>query len=121
MEDKRNPNALSYGTTPSAPASIKPVEVDAWKGKVETTFKHYYQERYDDLVRQYESLVNDYNINKMCYEAHIGFEPIMGKVYHLYRKKDNTMFLSMVEPQHAYWGEFIGSYRLNAQYAWEEV
>ncbi len=121
MEDKKNPNALAYGISPSAPASIKPVEVDKWVGKVEPTFKHYYEERYNDLVRQYEQLVNDYEINKMCYEASLGFEPNMGQVYHLYRKRDGTTFLSMVEPQYAFWGEHLGSYRLNAQYAWEQT
>jgi hypothetical protein len=45
----------------------------------------------------------------------------MGQVYHLYRKRDGTTFLSMVEPQYAYWGECLGSFRLNAQYAWEKV
>ena len=121
MEDKKNPNALTYGISPSAPASIKPVEVDKWIGKVEPTFKHYYEERYNDLVRQYEQLVNDYEINKMCYEASLGFEPNMGQGYHLYRKRDGTTFLSMVEPQYDYWGECLGSFRLNAQYAWEKV
>jgi Protein of unknown function (DUF2452) len=121
MEEKKNPNALTHGITPSAPASLKPVEIDKWIGKVEPTFKHYYQERYDDLVRQYEQLAHDYNINKMCYEASLGFEPNMGQIYHLYRRKDGTTFLSLVEPQHAYFGEHLGSYRLNAQYAWEEV
>ena len=119
--EKKNPNALTYGISPSAPASIKPVEVDKWVGKVEPTFKHYYEERYNDLVRQYETLVRDYEINKMCYEASLGFEPNMGQVYHLYRKRDGTTFLSMVEPQYAYWGECLGSFRLNAQYAWEQV
>jgi len=42
-------------------------------------------------------------------------------VYHLYRKSDGSTFLSMVEPKYAFWGEHIGSYRLNAQYAWEQV
>jgi hypothetical protein len=64
MENKKNVNALSYGTTPNSPASIKPVEVDKWIGKVEPTFKHYYEERYNDLVRQYEHLVHDYPVNK---------------------------------------------------------
>ena len=67
MEDKKNPNALTHGITPSAPASLKPVEIDKWIGKVTPTFKHYYEERYNDLVRQYEQLANDYAINKMCY------------------------------------------------------
>ncbi len=121
MENKHNPNALTYGISPSAPASIKPVDVDKWVGKVEPTFKHYYEERYNDLVRQYEELVKDYEINKMCYEASLGFEPNIGQVYHLYRKGDGSTFLSIVEPQYAFWGNHIGSYRLNAQYAWEQV
>jgi hypothetical protein len=121
MKDKKNPNALTYGISPNAPASIKPVDIEKWKGKVAPTFKHYYEERYADLVRQYEQLVHDYELNKLCHEAAVGFEPNIGQVYHLYRKRDGSTFLSLVEPQHAYFGEYIGSYRLNAQYAWEEV
>ena len=117
---QENNNALTHGTTPNAPASIKPVDVDTWRGKVEPTFKHYYEERYNKLVQQYEELVRDYEVNKMCYEASMGFEPIMGQVYHLYRKNDGSSFLSLIEPQYAFWGNHVGSYRLNAQYAWEE-
>jgi hypothetical protein len=121
VEDKKNPNALTYGITPSAPASLKPVEIEQWKGKVEPTFKRYYEERYNDLLTQYEGLVRDYERNKLCYEADINFEPTMGKVYHLYRKNTGRDFLSLVGPDDAFWGGYIGSFKLNAQYAWEEV
>ena len=67
--EERNPNALTYGISPSAPASIRPVDIEQWKGKVAPTFKHYFTERYNELVRQYEELVNDYHINKMLYES----------------------------------------------------
>ncbi len=121
MEEKENPNALTYGIYPNAPASIKPIEVDKWKGKVEPTFRHYYEERYNNLIKQYTELVNDYEINKMCYEASLSFEPRMGEIYHLYRKRDGGTFLSMVNPKHAFWDGYEGSFKLNAQYAWEKA
>lgn len=121
MKEKKLQNSLTYGISPSAPASIKPVDIDRWIGKVEPTFKHYYEERYNHLVKQFETLAKDYEINKMCYEASLGFEPNIGHIYHLYRKDNGNTFLSIVEPQYVFWGNHLGSYRLNAQYAWEGV
>ena len=119
--EDRNPNALTYGISPSAPASIRPVDIEQWKGKVAPTFKHYFTERYNELVRQYEELVNDYHINKMLYESELGFEPIIGEIYYLYRKEKGSSFISLVEPDTAYWDGYIGAFRFNAQYAWEKV
>lgn len=118
-DEHKNPNALTYGTTPSTPASLKPVEIDKWKADVSPTFKHYYTERYNELVRQFQELVSDYDTNQMCYEASIGFKPIMGQSYHLYQKPDGTRFFSLVPPQSAFWGGYVGMFKLNAQYAWE--
>lgn len=115
-----NPNALTYGIVPSAPASLKPVDIDTWKATVSPTFKNYFTEEYNDIVRQYEQLIEKYHINKMIYESHIGFEPVIGHVYHLYQRSNGERFLSLVEPQQTFWNH-IGSYRLTAQYSWEGV
>lgn len=120
MEESR-PNALTYGITPSAPASISPVDIDKWKADISPTFKHYFTEKYNELVREYEKLARQYEVNKLVYESNINFKPDIGKIYYLYQKKDNTRFLSLVEPTHAFWGGFLGKFRLNAQYAWEEI
>lgn len=114
-------NLLPYGRTPQSPASISPVDIEEWKGKISPTFKHHFKERYDELVRQYEALVDDYYTNKIVYESSINFEPQMGHIYYLYQKQDGNSFLSLVEPEHAFWNGFIGKFRLNAQYAWEKV
>lgn len=116
-----NPNALTYGITPSTPASLKPVEIDKWKAEVSPTFRHYYEERYTDLVRQYETLIGEYETNKMCYESSIAFKPIIGHAYFLYQKYDGSRFFSMIAPEYAFWKGYIGKFRLNAQYAWEEI
>lgn len=53
--------------------------------------------------------------------AECAFRRLPGKVYHLYRRDDGSRYFSMLspadwrgEPPHA----FIGSYRLEADYAW---
>lgn len=117
---EKNPNALTYGITPSAPASITPIDIDKWKGKVAPTFKQYFTERYAELVRQYEELVGDYHTNKMMYESAMGFEPVIGHIYYLYQRNDGSTFISLIEPEHTHWN-YIGSFRFNAQYAWEKV
>ena len=114
-------NALTYGCTPSSPASISPVDIGTWKATVEPTFKHYFTEKYDTLVREYEQLFREYQVNKVLYESAVGFQPIIGTTYYLYKKRDNTAFISMVEPSHAFWSGYVGAFKLNAQYTWVEV
>lgn len=54
-------------------------------------------------------------------QARCSFKRIPGKVYHLYRKAGREPFFSMLGPSD--WGgappdEFLGSYRLEPDYAW---
>ena len=119
--EKKNPNALTYGISPSAPASIKPVDIETWKATVSPTFKHYFTERYNELVKEYETLVKDYQINQLLYESSIGFKPLIGKTYYLYKKDNGTAFISLVTPDEAFWKGCVGAFKFNAQYAWEEV
>jgi hypothetical protein len=53
--------------------------------------------------------------------AECAFKRLPGKVYHLYRRADGGRFFSMLSPDD--WRgdpphEFIGSYRLEADYSW---
>ncbi len=119
--DTLRDNALTYGRTPSSPASISPVDIDKWKATVEPTFKHYFTEKYDAIAKEYEQLLREYQVNKLLYESAMGFQPIIGNIYYLYTKKDNTTFISLVEPSHAFWSGYVGAFKLNAQYTWVEV
>jgi len=114
-------NALPYGRTPSSPASIIPTNIDEWKATVEPTFKHYFKEKYDTLVREYEQLVKEYQINKLLYESSIGFTPIIGVTYYLYIKRNGISFLSIISPSEAFWEGYVGTFKMNTQYAWEEI
>lgn len=113
-------NALSYGRTPSSPA-IRPEDINEWKAAVSPTFKHYFKERYEELLKAYEELVQDYAINKMLYEASMGFQPKIGETYFLYNTERSGGFVSLVPPSNAFWGGYIGAFKLNAQYSWEKT
>ncbi len=114
-------NALTYGTTPNAPATIYPEDIDEWKANVSPTFKHYFKERYDEIVKLYETLAEEYAINKMLYECEMSFQPKIGEIYYLYNTSRKGTFISLVSPESAFWGGFVGSFKLNSQYAWEKV
>jgi len=114
-------NSLSYGVTPGAPASIKPVDIESWKGKIEPEFKKYFQERYNHLIRQYEELVDEFNINKLVYESNMSFKPLIGHTYYLYEREDGSRFISILSQAETGWVGYIGAFRLKSQYTWEKV
>ena len=66
-------------------------------------------------------MLNEVNWNKIIYNSNILFEPVVGKVYHLYKNKNNNNFMSLVEPDE--WGDntsvsFIGSFKQDSSKKW---
>lgn len=118
---KSGSNALTYGTVPSAPASISPVDIESWNARIEPEFKHYFNEKYNELVSQYTQLVEEYNINKLMYESNISFTPVIGKTYYLYERADGSRFISILSLKDTGWKGYIGAFRLKAQYTWERI
>lgn len=121
MKHTTGSNALTHGITPNAPASIKPVDIESWKGKIEPEFKHYFQEKYNALIRQYEELVDEFNINKLVYESNINFKPLIGHVYYLYEREDGKRFISLLSQKETRWEGYVGAFRLKTQYTWERI
>jgi hypothetical protein len=114
-------NSLPYGIVPSAPASLYPVDIDKWKARTAPEFKHYFNEKYNELMKQYNLLVEEYYINKLMYESDINFEPIIGKTYYLYERNNGARFISMLAHNYTKWNGYLGAYRLKAQFSWEKV
>jgi hypothetical protein len=114
-------NSLSYGIVPSAPASLSPVDIESWRGKVTPEVKHYFQERFNHLVAEYNKLVDEYQTNQLMYESDISFTPVIGEQYHLYERNNGTRFISMLAPSYTKWGGYMGTFKLKAQYTWERI
>ena len=43
--------------------------------------------KYLELKAEYQKMMDEFEYNKLIYEATFTFEPIIGKMYHLYKRK----------------------------------
>lgn len=111
---------LPYGTNIGAPR-ITETGVVAWKNTSIANFNHTFSNKIESLKKNYQQLINEYQLNEMIYHAKINFEPIVGHVYHLYvDKNEDERFLSLIPPS-SWKAEHLGSFRLNHEKIWEQV
>jgi len=121
IEDGKRDNALSYGRSPSSPASIKPEDIQSWIKSVSPTFSHYFEEKYEVLKKQWEDLVQEYYWNKSVYEAEINFTPTIGNTYYLYQRENGSVFLSLLPLTSTGWKGYIGAFKLTPEHSWTKV
>lgn len=114
-----SPNILPYGSNVGAPA-IRIQNIQGWKNtRVEKVNKHF-EDRFVELKKEYDKLVEEYKWNDLVYNAKFTFEPVIGNVYHLYYSENRNVFLSLVEPNE--WNkEHIGSFRYNHDNKWVKL
>lgn len=118
---QRFTSALDYGTTPGAPATISRQDIATWKGRVSPDVAHHFVERYEELQREYQTLVESYELNRLVYNSQINFEPVVGQIYYLYEQTGGRRFLSLVAPHHSRWSGFLCAVRLTTPYRWVSV
>ncbi len=77
------------------------------------------------LAKQAESLRDRIEISKMIYQSAMGFQPIVGHVYHLYARTEGEFVLSMIGPDE--WGRkvpftfYAASAKLLSDHTWQIV
>ena len=108
-----------YATHVSAPV-ITSTDTIAWKNRSIHKLNHTVQTRYKEIKAQYEQLMHEFEYNNLIYSAKFSFEPIIGKLYHLYIRDNEETFLSIIAPDQCNFNS-IGSFRLNADQIWEKV
>lgn len=114
-----NKNSLTYPVQVGDQKIILP-DNNVFKKKGLQDIIHYYESRIAEIKKQYDELIENYQINKRIYESVFKFEPVIGKIYHLYDGGSNEEFLSLIEPNE--WHvKYIGSFRLNSDGRWEKV
>jgi hypothetical protein len=59
---------------------------------------HYFKSRFDELLNEYQNLLDSYNINEMITKSDYKFTPIVGETYYLYQRDNGSNFLSLIEP-----------------------
>ena len=108
-----------YGTNVGAP-SIVPNDSLAWKNRSINKVNHKVRTKYLELKAEYEKMLEEFEYNKIIFDAKFSFEPIVGETYHLYKRKNGESFLSMIGPKECNF-DFIGSFYLNADQIWQRV
>ena len=124
-----NPGLLSFPHTVGG-AVIKPEDKGKVMGRAMTAMKeqteNQLQQLYDQmqvLVKQAKDIKSRVLISEEIYQSEMNFEPIIGKTYYLYERKDKHGVLSMVAPEE--WGNsipyqnYVAKVKLLADHTWE--
>lgn len=110
---------LTYGSNIGAP-SIQLEDVKGWKQIQANVANKQFKSKYEELKSEYQKLIQEVNWNDLVYKSIYNFTPVMGEVYHLYIKEDDTMFLSLISPSE--WNKkYIGSFKLESTQKWIKV
>lgn len=125
-----NPGTLPYAHTIGG-VPIKPIDKGRIKGLALQAMYEQTDMQLEQIKKQVQLLVQQAEkieerkwISEQIYGAEMGFKPLIGKTYFLYKRKNNTLVLSMVNPNE--WGrsgmpfeQFISKAKLLADHTWE--
>ena len=125
------PGLIAYAHTVGS-AIVKPEDKGRIKGNAiaamhDQTDRQFRQlfEQMQTLVQQASYLKKRVEMSERIYQAGMGFQPVINKIYYLYLKKDQSDVLSMVSPEE--WGKsfpyekFEAEVKLLADHTWEIV
>lgn len=118
-----NPSSyLPYPSSTLAP-KIVPNDLTNFRSRGVSQVEKELKQQLRELKERYEQVIDEFNWNKLVYEAEFSFEPVMGDTYHLYAGRDSRTRsrLSLVPPEEWPGRGWIGSFRLNVDRRWEPV
>jgi hypothetical protein len=122
-----NPGFLTYAHTAGG-AIIRPEDKGRIKGNAMTAMYEQtdrqigqLREQMETLVTQAKKLQRRKEISEVIYEATLGFRPVIGHIYHLYRKKDASHTISLIAPEE--WRKcpyvYLATVQLLYDHTWE--
>ena len=123
-----NPHLLPYAHTVGG-AVIKPVDRGRIKGRAVAAMYEQtdlqldqIKEQIELLARQAKKLQERVRLSEEIYLTEMNFEPLIGRVYYLYRKATGKTVLSMVGP--AEWGKrspytYLAEVKMLADHTWD--
>lgn len=111
---------LTYGSNIGAPV-IKTNDVSTWRQNKVKEVNDQFRTKYEELKAEAEKLINEYNWNELIYSrAQYNFQPVVGKTYHLYVREDESVFLSLIEPN-SWKQKYIASFKLDSNNKWIKI
>ncbi len=119
--DKVNlqPKSITYPTHVGAP-KIEPQDLTAFKNQSLNKVDRVIKRKYEELIKEAETLQNSILLQKEVYESRYKFEPIIGEIYHLYEEDDGGRTLSLIGPTE--WSKkHLYSVILNSDMTWTKL
>ncbi|MDB9782179.1 DUF2452 domain-containing protein [Winogradskyella sp.] len=107
-----------YATSLSAPV-ITTTDSLAWKNRNINKVNKHVQAKYNELKTAYTEMMQQYEYNNLVYGAKFNFEPIVGEIYHLYKRTDASIFLSIIAPEECNFNH-VNSFYLDADGIWHK-
>jgi hypothetical protein len=126
MEEKKLPDSyvvnrrLKTYPTEIGSLNFKVDDIELFKINKTSKLKNFYNQKFEEIKKEYISLMNDIEVNERLYKCKYSFEPIVGQTYHLYLKDDGTEFLSIISPEEWKNKSLIGSYLYDSDGRWVE-
>ncbi|MEM7103777.1 MAG: DUF2452 domain-containing protein [Bacteroidota bacterium] len=124
-----NPGFLPYAHSVGG-AVVKPEDKGKIKGRAMKAMEQQtniqltqIQEQIQLLAKQARQIQERVEVSIKIYQAVMGFEPVIDKIYHLYEKKDGSWIMSLLSPEE--WGrsfpyeKHISSAKLLADHTWK--
>ncbi len=108
-----------YATSVGAPV-ITTTDTTAWKNRSINKVNHKLNAKYLELKAEYQKMINEFENNTLIFNSEFSFEPVIGEIYHLYKRKEGSSFLSLIAPDQCNFKN-IGSFYLNVDQTWEKV
>lgn len=108
-----------YGTNVGAP-SITTTNVKTWKNVGISKVNHMLKQKFNELQEEYDRMMEEYKWNDLIYNTEYNFEPIIGEIYHLYQREDESNFLSVIPPE-SFSYHCVGSFQLTFEKIWKKV
>ncbi len=74
-----NPGLLPYGSNVGAPA-IKVLNIEHWKEPRVLNVNKQFEDRFEQLKKEYQKLIDEYKWNDLVYKSKFSFEPVIGPI-----------------------------------------
>ena len=108
-----------YSTSVGAPV-ITTTDNISWKNRSISKINHKVEAKYLELQAEYQKMMEEFEYNKLIFDAKFTFEPIVGEIYHLYKRDNGESFLSIIAPEQCNFNA-LGSFYLNVDQTWQKV
>jgi len=108
----------SYQTSISGP-KIEVQDLTPFKKSSISKANHRFEKRAEEIRKEMESLVLEFQDNDLVWSSEMSFEPHVGSEVYVYDRPEGKTFCSLISPSE--WGNkfsLVGKFKLDSDFIW---